>query len=372
MELTLPISSLLIIAIGSVGVCIAFTMAILLFTQKNKHHFSITLMACLLLLSGATLLNELLVSSGISNRVKQLYFIPIYYPLAIGPVFFLIIKSKFRYRLAKTDYLHLLIPGIQALVYFFIGFRSVAFKSQLWQQPLFRFYLDVESILFPVSFILYGFLSLRLLQKNTATAFFWSDDMRKWLNHFTKGMLVIAYIEMLYSLVDLAGLITGATVFPLKLIHTVTLSAFVLWISINALKQYFPLHIFTSRPKQDSPFIKEEVLAELSDKLLVLMTKEKIYLNPELNLSLLAQYMDVSEKHCSYVLSHAFQSNFNQFINSYRISAFKEMIREGKHQHYTLTSIAYDCGFDSKSTFNRVFKLALGITPSEFVKINQD
>jgi AraC-like DNA-binding protein len=68
------------------------------------------------------------------------------------------------------------------------------------------------------------------------------------------------------------------------------------------------------------------------------------------------------------VLNKGVDSNFNQYINKFRIEAFKEKIKEGQNKTYTLTSIAYECGFNSKSTFNRVFKSTCGVTPSEFVK----
>lgn len=101
------------------------------------------------------------------------------------------------------------------------------------------------------------------------------------------------------------------------------------------------------------------------------MTEDKVYLNPDLNLELLANYLGISEKHCSYVLNKGVNANFNNYINSYRIEAFKAKIKAGQNRVYTLTSIAYECGFDSKSTFNRVFKLSCGITPSAYIKVSQ-
>ena len=100
------------------------------------------------------------------------------------------------------------------------------------------------------------------------------------------------------------------------------------------------------------------------------MTKDKVFLNPDLNLELLSKYLEISEKRCSHILSKGVEMNFNQYVNNFRIAAFKERIKEGQNKTFTLTSIAYDCGFNSKSTFNRVFKSTCGVTPSEFVKMN--
>lgn len=368
MEITLPISSLIVIAIGSVGIAVSIFMGILLLSQKDKKHISISLLACLLILSGLTLLNDVLVTSGISNRIKQLYFIPIYYSLSVAPLFYLFIKSKFSYRLNKSDLLHLVIPTIQAIVYFSIGFRSVAFKSMLYDENAFRLYLQIESLLFPISLVGYTVFALLFLQGKDNSKYFWTKDIKKWLTKFSAGMLFIAVMEFCFSLMEYNTSLTLLPIFPFYLVHTFTLSAFVFWISINGFKQYYPLQIFTSKPSQDDAAIDEKELSGLLEELELLMTKDKTFLNPDLNLELLSSYLGISEKHCSYLLNKGLNMNFNQYVNNFRIEAFKERIKEGQNKNFTLTSIAYECGFNSKSTFNRVFKSTCGVTPSEFVK----
>ncbi len=62
------------------------------------------------------------------------------------------------------------------------------------------------------------------------------------------------------------------------------------------------------------------------------------------------------------------QKNFYSYINAFRVEEFKERVVSQKYTHLTILAIALDCGFNSKSTFNRIFKQATGITPNEFVK----
>lgn len=371
MEITLPVSSFIVFAIGSTGVTVALVMGILLLNQKGNKHISITLLAILLILSGLTLLNNILVTSGISNRIQQLYFIPIYYSLSIPPLFYLFIKSKFNHRLAALDLLHLVIPAIQALVYFSIGFRSVAFKSILYNEEAFRMYLTVESILFPIALLGYTLMALAVLNRHEKETFFWSEDIRRWLTRFSIGMLGIAVMEFLFFLMEDHSPISSSEI-PFYLGQTIILSTFVYWIAINGFKQYYPLQIFTTNPGREVPLIDEKELARLVEKLQELIKREKVFLNPDLNLKLLARYLGVTEKRCSYVLNKGMGVNFNQYINDLRIEAFKERIKKGQNKTYTLTSIAYECGFDSKTTFNRVFKSRCGMTPSEFIKMAQD
>lgn len=371
MEITLPISSLIVIAIGSVGISVSVFMGILLLSQKDKKHKSVSILACLLILSGLTLFNDILVTSGISNRIKQLYFIPIYYSLSIAPLFYLFVKSKFSYRLNKSDLIHLVIPVIQAVIYFSIGFRSVEFKSMLYDENAFRIYLQIESFLFPIFLVGYTILALSYLKRKDIKAYFWTADIKRWLTNFSAGMLLVAVMEFCFSLIEYNTSPTFLSSFPFYLVHTFMLSAFVFWISINGFKQYYPLQIFTSKPSQKDSDIDQNELSELLKRLELLMTKDKVFLNPDLNLELLSKYLEISEKHCSHILSKGVEMNFNQYVNNFRIATFKERIKQGQNKTFTLTSIAYDCGFNSKSTFNRVFKSTCGVTPSEFVKMTQ-
>jgi AraC-like DNA-binding protein len=60
--------------------------------------------------------------------------------------------------------------------------------------------------------------------------------------------------------------------------------------------------------------------------------------------------------------------NFNDFVNHHRIKAVLQKIAEGEHTIQTLLSIALECGFNSKSTFNRAFKRATSLSPKEYIE----
>ena len=98
-----------------------------------------------------------------------------------------------------------------------------------------------------------------------------------------------------------------------------------------------------------------------------LMNIEKAYLNPELNLSDLAKLANMSRGQLSEVINTGFNKNFNDFVNTYRVEAFKAMLKENKHEQLSLLGIAQDCGFNSKATFNRVFKKLTNHSPTEYL-----
>ena len=366
MEVTLPISSIVIIVVGSLGVATAILIAIVFLFQKRKPNISDVYLSMLLLFSGLTLLNETFTVSGIANRFKDLYFIPIYYALSIAPLFYLFVKSKSRGSIPYWDYAHLLLPVVQAGIYWSIGFRSIEFKSGLWESSTFRHFLALESLLFPVGLIVYSLLSRSILSRASDQKYFWSDDLRNWLINFTRVFIFIASLELImflaeYFLSHRFG--PGINIFRLMVF-----SSFIFWIAYNTIRQLFSSTIYTSRPKStDIPFASEEFQL-IKDEMVRLMEEDKVYLNADLSVQILANYLGINEKKCSQVLSKGMKTNFNQFINSYRIEAFKEKLRTGRHQELTLLSLAFECGFDSKSTFNRSFKQQTGFTPSEYIK----
>lgn len=98
-----------------------------------------------------------------------------------------------------------------------------------------------------------------------------------------------------------------------------------------------------------------------------LIQSEKLYQNPELTLTDLAKKLETNVSVISKTINQGFRMNFNDCINTYRIEAIKDSFAKGEHKKSTLLGIAYDCGFNSKATFNRAFKKNTGKTPKEFV-----
>lgn len=96
------------------------------------------------------------------------------------------------------------------------------------------------------------------------------------------------------------------------------------------------------------------------------MEHYKPFTDIDLNLFKLAELTDLRSRYLSQLINQKSGKNFFDFVNSYRIKEFKSRVRQPENKHYTLLSIAFDCGFNSKATFNRVFKNQTGYTPSEF------
>lgn len=95
---------------------------------------------------------------------------------------------------------------------------------------------------------------------------------------------------------------------------------------------------------------------------------EGAYQNPDLLLSDLAAEFNVHSNRLSYAINHCCNVSFRSLLNSRRLDHFSFQMKKGVHEQQSILEIAFDAGFPSKSTFNRVFKEKMGISPSEFLK----
>jgi AraC-like DNA-binding protein len=90
------------------------------------------------------------------------------------------------------------------------------------------------------------------------------------------------------------------------------------------------------------------------------------YMNNELTLKDLAKATHLSLHQVSETINRGYKMNFNELINRYRIDEVKKRLIDPQYDHLSLVAIAFDCGFNSKATFNRVFKTITGVSPSDF------
>lgn len=134
--------------------------------------------------------------------------------------------------------------------------------------------------------------------------------------------------------------------------------------------------IFTRPPRTDvgneqkekyqKSGLTEEVSGELHQELKRLMTEDGLYKKSDLSIDDLSSKLGVHPNYLSQVINQKEKKHFYDFVNTYRIDEFKRLIAMQKNQQFTLLSLAYDCGFSSKTSFNRYFKKATGLTPSQY------
>ena len=98
------------------------------------------------------------------------------------------------------------------------------------------------------------------------------------------------------------------------------------------------------------------------------MDEKNAFLDPLLSISKLAEITDIPQYKITLLLNQALNLSFYDFVNKYRVNRAKKLLQSEKAQQYSILGIADESGFNSKASFNRVFKKITGMTPSQYMK----
>lgn len=118
--------------------------------------------------------------------------------------------------------------------------------------------------------------------------------------------------------------------------------------------------------------LSEDTLSEIQSRLEQLIRNEKIYLKGDLNIQEVANSLQISRQYLTQVINERMECNFNDYINAFRVEEFKQRSKNKEYKNYTLLALALDSGFNSKTSFNTIFKKHTGMTPSQYRKTKEE
>lgn len=127
---------------------------------------------------------------------------------------------------------------------------------------------------------------------------------------------------------------------------------------------------YTTTKKHKNINLGNEELKVLAEQMEQTMMSEKMYLDPNCTLNKVAKELKLPPYLISHVVNNALDKSFPDFLNSYRIEEVKTRLLQPENQNMKIASIAYDCGFNTLSSFNIAFKKSTGTTPTKFIKNN--
>ena len=122
----------------------------------------------------------------------------------------------------------------------------------------------------------------------------------------------------------------------------------------------------TDQKKYRTSSLQETEKMNYLEQLNTYMEKKRPYLNPQLSMDQVANDLGINRHQLSQVLNEKVGKNFYDYINTFRVQAFTEILKDPQKEHYTLLALAYESGFNSKTTFNTIFKKNTGMTPSQY------
>ncbi|MGK0363244.1 MAG: AraC-like DNA-binding protein [Saprospiraceae bacterium] len=320
--------------------------------------------------------------ANIFGQNPDLYMMPIYSSFAFGPLLYWYVHS-----LTKPDILfhwrkqgwHFIPVFIQFIFYCILGASSYETKNWFWGEYHSIYTYPFENNFKVFSFSAYLIASLWLVrqyQKQIKETYASLDKVTlQWLYRLLIVLFIVYFIDFTESYVHeffdyhpfhAANWLPAVTVYWLG--WTVLMR--------NPLEkaELLPLKTDTTLQKKSNTesirLLDEVSLASTSQELSQKMEAEQWYLNPTLKLSDLSKEMNLPVKTLSYVINTGIGKSFYDFVNLYRVEEFQKRIKQDNYAHLSLLGVAYDCGFNSKATFNRIFKKFTGISPSVYQREN--
>lgn len=114
--------------------------------------------------------------------------------------------------------------------------------------------------------------------------------------------------------------------------------------------------------------LSDTLISQYKTALVRAMETDKLYLNGKLSIHDVSTKLNIPRQYISEVLNNHMSTNFQDFVNNYRVEAFIDRLKNDQNNQFTLLAIATDVGFNSKSSFNAIFKKTKGLTPTQFKK----
>ena len=327
-----------------------------------------------------------------------LFYMPFQHLFFIGPVIYFYTQSLLNpsFHLTKRNFIHL-IPGILYLLYsvFMWIYDKYIFKG-------YYFYKDGMDKDFDswyhnagiASMIIYFVLSIRyynLYRKLMFQVVSYADSVLfKWINTYLYSFLVMLLLPILFNITSLfypeLNSYTGSWWFFLFFSIIMYYIAITGYANPIVTKIPFEISMFDKKPALllSNNSTSEEAVIDIEHEIYEAQTSpeienwkakiesiletQQLYQNPELTLTDVAKKLKTNAAIISKTINQGFGLNFNDFINNYRIEAVKNSFKQGEHKKSTLLGIAFDCGFNSKATFNRAFKKNTGLSPKDFIE----
>lgn len=312
------------------------------------------------------------------------------FPLLFGPLLYLYVEFSLRseQRWKWTDWMHFLPFIVSYLLMTPFLFGTSAHDKILSDNQDFdsdyQLFFIASFIAFFISGLLYPFLAFKKTikyQQMIDDNFAYKDEISlTWLKSLIIGLWGIFVAVIIIVVLNLGFDVQFG--FNSDLVGYILIVIFISALGFLGIRHQ---GIFTEKRKLKHDIDIVEVQTEsyqksglkLSDakdiheKLLQLMQSEKPFLEPKLSLGQLADKLGVTSNNLSQVINQCEEMNFYDFINGYRVKEFIALASSPENSNMNLLGIAFDSGFNSKSSFNQVFKKNTGKTPREYLSVTK-
>jgi AraC-like DNA-binding protein len=370
----MPAMLTILIFILLFGALQAVLLLAVLLVRKKLQAFHIFISGYLVVLL-LQLFFKVLSKMWLMQTVRQWYILSYYLPFLYGPLVLFFV----RHYLHKTPWR---LAGLLHFIPFGIYMALLAFSPGRIYGPAFLFFITMplpRMLLQLISLVCYHYLALRVLtnKKDVAAADNEKMQFAKTFTGISFGVtcMVVVVLYFLYTHFPYHQNIRWAFI---------ALTVFVYWVSyktlqhpslfkviygnnnlagltyaIPALKVYHPAAKYSNSGLKHAE--AERIIQALNST-----GMQKFFFDAGLTIDTLAEKLNCQRHHLSQVLNDTLQKSFNAFVNEKRVQEAKRILASPACRQFKISSVAYDAGFNSLSSFNNIFKKAEGITPSQY------
>lgn len=372
------------------GISITFFLAVLLISKKNKSEADFILSAWLVFIGIHLTCFYFFISEKYVSFPYYLGFeLPL--PFVHGPFLYWYTRSLTRHTAKKGWSLLHFLPFLLCYVFLY-GFLTLPFADKIYVYQnkgagyeTIQTAMNIGVIISGISYVLLSLLRLARHRKFIKDQFSYTDKINlAWLRYLIIGIGVIWIAvtfgddQITFSIVVVFVFFIGY--FGIRQAEIFTPRYSLLNFAPDTMEpervtpESLPYSTageadktMAEKSKYEKSGLKESDLEGIRLRLDELMSQEKLYTDPELTLPDLAKKIGVHPNYLSQAINTVEQKNFFDYINEQRVEEFKRMASLPGNQQFTLLSLAFECGFNSKTSFNRNFKKATGLTPSEYL-----
>ena len=358
------------------GIQVWFIILYLFLRKHNRPRISLYLSLIILGLFW-TLYDYFILRNQLQEAVAYFLLLSYMFQLVYAPASYLLIRGIVipRQSFQKKDLLHFL----PALIHIGVGLFSYHLRPLSYKQEYIEQLIEQSgpgqwtanlvylffNFLFIVQVLLYLRSAFRLSQQYGASSQVKNPLSPLKLKRFfysLAGMIVLLLLVNLnlrYLVFSISGIDIGLWILVLISLYLFYLAYFVV---LNPEVFEKPTLKYSSSRLPDQE--KEQAVQRLQSY----MNDNKPFLKDKLSIKELAEALEMPTRQLSQLINEAFGQNFYEFVNSYRIREAERLFKEGLGQKLSVTGIAYEVGFSSKSSFYTAFKKMTGLTPAAYRK----
>ncbi len=331
----------------------------------------------------------LLLSYGLLNQVLRLFdigYYDTYYHLTLdlnwsyGPLLYLYVKAQVTpdFKFSKK-YRWLLLPLlIQVICSIYV--RSQNFYWDGTRESLtwlgywgYHYWMNFSSvpIIASILIIYFSIKSLRLL--NQLPEHDVIEKNLRWVKNLVIGFAAYYALVLVILITDLSIYMSQVSIWYFY--HT-RFFYYPFFIGMAVLLYWFGI---SSVLKEDQRVLKVrkklsiselESLEEIAEKLQIAMKVDLTFKDPELTVTSLAEKLSIKSYLLTKTLNEVLHKSFTDYVNEFRVAEVDKLVNDPSNDKFTLLSLAYEAGFNSKSSFNRAVQKHLGIAPSQLKRNN--